>query len=144
MSIEVEKTVSLNTDGDLLKQMGTDGSKWAAEFRKTALKLGYSDMDEGWLIGWMANAIEAGKDSVRCKKLEWKYGLGVDAVWTAKTCLGVYKVVDLGPNWTHDRFVLRFAYHIGWARLGTYPNEADALEAAQQDCDTKISEMISR
>jgi hypothetical protein len=35
-----------------------DAAQWAAEFRKTAINLGYSDMDEGWLIGWFANAIE--------------------------------------------------------------------------------------
>lgn len=35
-----------------------DAAKWASEFRKTAIKLGYSDMDEGWLIAWFANAIE--------------------------------------------------------------------------------------
>lgn len=45
----------------LLEHMGIDGAKWAAEFRATAIKLGYSDMDEGWLIGWFANAIEAGR-----------------------------------------------------------------------------------
>jgi hypothetical protein len=47
----------------LLARLGLDGAKWAAEFRTTALRLGYSDMDEGWLIGWFANAIMAGCDS---------------------------------------------------------------------------------
>jgi len=45
------------TGPELLARLGTDASKWAAEFRKTAIGLGYSDMDEGWLIGWFANAI---------------------------------------------------------------------------------------
>ena len=50
--------------GDLsVGEMGTDAAKWAAEFRKTALRLGHSDMDEGWLIGWFANAIEHAKDT---------------------------------------------------------------------------------
>lgn len=53
---EVERS-----DGDLLAYLSTDAAKWAAEFRTTARKLGYSDMDEGWLIGWFANAIEAGR-----------------------------------------------------------------------------------
>lgn len=44
--------------GAMLARLGSDGTKWAAEFRATALRLGYSDMDEGWLIGWFANAIE--------------------------------------------------------------------------------------
>jgi len=41
-----------------LQYCGDDAEKWASEFRKKAIKLGYSDMDEGWLIGWFANAIE--------------------------------------------------------------------------------------
>ena len=45
------------------RELGIDAEKWAAEFRKTAIKLGYSDMDEGWLIAWFANAIIAGRDA---------------------------------------------------------------------------------
>lgn len=50
------------TAGQMLERLGMDGAKWAAEFRTTALRLGYSDMDEGWLIGWFCNAIMAGYD----------------------------------------------------------------------------------
>lgn len=46
------------TDLELLAYCRDDAAKWAEQFRKTAIKLGYSDMDEGWLIGWFANAIE--------------------------------------------------------------------------------------
>lgn len=46
----------------LLDLLRDDASKWAAAFRQTALRLGYSDMDEGWLIGWFANAIENSHD----------------------------------------------------------------------------------
>lgn len=49
-------------DGEVLECLGMDGAKWAAEFRATAIRLGYSDMDEGWLIGWFCNAIMAGHD----------------------------------------------------------------------------------
>jgi hypothetical protein len=48
----------VETDGQLLQRLGSDAAKWAAEFRKTAIKLGYSDIDEGWLIAWFANAIQ--------------------------------------------------------------------------------------
>lgn len=41
-----------------------DAAKWANGFRRMALHLGYSDMDEGWLITWFANAIERA-DAVR-------------------------------------------------------------------------------
>lgn len=47
---------------DLLNACRDDAAKWAAAFRQTAVKLGYSDMDEGWLIGWFANAIEHSHD----------------------------------------------------------------------------------
>lgn len=43
---------------EMLQRLGSDGAAWAAEFRKTAVRLGYSDMDEEWLISWFANAIE--------------------------------------------------------------------------------------
>jgi hypothetical protein len=46
------------SDPELLRRLGTDAMKWAVEFNKTAHKLGYSEMDEGWLVGWFANAIE--------------------------------------------------------------------------------------
>jgi hypothetical protein len=47
---------------ELLAYCRDDAAKWAAAFRATAIKLGYSDMDEGWLIGWFANAIENSTD----------------------------------------------------------------------------------
>jgi len=56
---------SAETDPQLLQRLGCDAAKWAAEFRKTAINLGYSDMDEGWLISWFANAIETARQSER-------------------------------------------------------------------------------
>lgn len=41
-----------------LHRLGVDALKWAEEFNATAVKLGYSSMDVGWLIGWFACAIE--------------------------------------------------------------------------------------
>ena len=57
-----DATAKGETHGQMLDRLGMDGAKWAAEFRTTALRLGYSDMDEGWLIGLFANAIMAGYD----------------------------------------------------------------------------------
>ena len=54
--------VAGESPADLLNRMGDDAGKWAQEFRATAIKLGYSDMDEGWLIAWFANAIEHSSD----------------------------------------------------------------------------------
>lgn len=42
----------------ILDYCGDNAAKWAEKFREVAINLGYSDMDEGWLIGWFANAIE--------------------------------------------------------------------------------------
>jgi hypothetical protein len=57
------------TEPQILERLGDDAAKWAAEFRKTAIKLGYSDMDQGWLIGWFANAIEH-SSQVRRERIE--------------------------------------------------------------------------
>lgn len=50
------------TGPQLLEALGDDASKWAAAFNQTATKLGHTGMDEGWLIGWFANAIENSHD----------------------------------------------------------------------------------
>lgn len=57
-------------DGDALsKAQDPDARKWARAFIRTAIEVsdreGYTpllpDIDEGWLIGWFANAIETGR-----------------------------------------------------------------------------------
>lgn len=45
------------TDGDLLNYMGDDAAKWAEQFCRIARGKGL-EIDEGWMIGWFANAIE--------------------------------------------------------------------------------------
>lgn len=52
-------------DGELLAYIGTDAAKWAAEFCKIGRDLGHTTIDEGWMIGWFANAIEAGREAGR-------------------------------------------------------------------------------
>jgi len=37
---------------------GDDGMRWADAFCQMAKKLGYGDLDQGWVFGWFANAIE--------------------------------------------------------------------------------------
>lgn len=39
-----------------------DARDWAEAFVKTAMTLGYSAMDEGWLQSWFANALMRGYD----------------------------------------------------------------------------------
>jgi hypothetical protein len=46
----------------LLTALGDDAMTWAVAFNQHAIKLGYSSMDEGWLVGWFANAIEHSSD----------------------------------------------------------------------------------
>lgn len=50
--------------GDLLRALGDDAAKWAAAFCAIAKKQGH-DIDEGWMIGWFANAIEHSSDCRR-------------------------------------------------------------------------------
>lgn len=42
----------------MLSACRDDAAKWAAAFCQHAKKFGHSDIDEGWMIGWFANAIE--------------------------------------------------------------------------------------
>lgn len=49
-------------DINILEYCGDNAAKWAEKFNEMAVKLGYSRMDEGWLIGWFANAIENSYD----------------------------------------------------------------------------------
>jgi len=62
-------------DGELLAKMGTDAQIWASEWvAKAALILARTNndslalLDEGWMIGWFANAIEAGRMAGRDEK----------------------------------------------------------------------------
>lgn len=57
------RRLRLETDAQLLQRLGTDGRKWAAEFKE---RFGnQSELDEEALVGWFANAIEAGADRER-------------------------------------------------------------------------------
>ena len=47
--------------GALLQAMGDDAVKWAAAFCAIATELGHN-IDEGWMTGWFANAIEHSSD----------------------------------------------------------------------------------
>jgi hypothetical protein len=49
-------------DPSLLEHCRDDAQKWAQAFNQHAVKLGYQEMDEGWLIAWFANAIESSHD----------------------------------------------------------------------------------
>ena len=53
-------------DSELLHYMADDAAKWAAEFCKIARNNGHC-LDEGWMIGWFANAIEHAS-SLRVRK----------------------------------------------------------------------------
>jgi hypothetical protein len=58
-----------SNDVEMLAYMGTDSEKWAQEFNRTTVKQGGPDLDEGYLIGWFANAIEHSWQ-VRSRELE--------------------------------------------------------------------------
>lgn len=56
------------SSGDLLQAMGDDATKWAAAFVQIAEKQGHHGIDEGWMIGWFANAIEHSGDVRRWRR----------------------------------------------------------------------------
>lgn len=47
---------------ELLDACGDSGRKWAAAFCQTAERLGHTGIDEDWVFGWFANAIEHSHD----------------------------------------------------------------------------------
>jgi hypothetical protein len=61
---------AITGDGDTLRRMGDDAAKWAAEFVKTATRLGHPGLDEDWVRGWFANAIEHSTDIRTSKRSE--------------------------------------------------------------------------
>jgi hypothetical protein len=65
------------TAGEMLQRLGADGKLWAEEFNRTAVSLGYSEMDEGWLTGWFANAIENTCVTRRCRLSEMFAGQSI-------------------------------------------------------------------
>lgn len=60
-----------NADLTLRLHSTTDARVWAQEWIKTARLVGVRNqtfaalLDEGWMIGWFANAIEVGRDAGR-------------------------------------------------------------------------------
>jgi len=61
---------------EFLQELGQDGAKWAAEFKRMLFKI-YGpltcEIDEGWLIGWFANAIEAGRGHSKLSEVIIEY-----------------------------------------------------------------------
>ena len=47
---------------EMVEACGDKGAKWAEAFCQHAKKLYGLDIDEGWMIGWFANAIEHSHD----------------------------------------------------------------------------------
>jgi hypothetical protein len=62
--------VSITDGGSAnLEGCGADAVKWARAFNRAAVDLGYQEMDEGWLIGWFANAIMQSHDVLSGNRL---------------------------------------------------------------------------
>lgn len=59
---DVTPDYTLLASHELLGVLQDDAMKWAISFNQHAVKLGYSAMDVGWLVGWFANAIEHSGD----------------------------------------------------------------------------------
>lgn len=59
------------SDGELLAWMGSDGRRWAIAFDVAASRGAPADEDERveWLVGWFANAIEAGRSKGQVEML---------------------------------------------------------------------------
>lgn len=52
----------VSTLDPIYAKCGDSGMKWAEEFCATAKRLYNVDLDQGWVCGWFANAIEHSHD----------------------------------------------------------------------------------
>lgn len=113
-------------DGAFLARIGTDGVKWAAEFRQIAIGLGYSDMDEAWLVGWFANAIEAGGD--RERRRHAKALADLDNITSIQCADG---------NWNAHDYMHGMANGMILARATIVGDTPVFLSTRQDDCPDK-------
>lgn len=77
------------TAGQMLARLGTDASAWADEFVGMFHILNHDgqelDHDEAWglMVGWFANALEAGESAGYAKGRKWN-GNQPDASWSTR------------------------------------------------------------
>lgn len=119
---------------EMLRRLGDDAAKWAQEFHDTAMRLGYSDMDVGWLIGWFANAIEYSHD-LRQHRRELGSAEAdiIRAIYTKHLKLyGVASTPRKKMLWTVEGLNAYFVHEMGLSDMT--PEEMDKLETA---CDRK-------
>lgn len=131
--------------GEMLQRLGADAKLWAEEFNKTAKVLGYSDMDEGWLIGWFANAIENTCVTRKCrsdlsvgqpvavKPLEWSTQNSHG--WTVHVAKGLGCTYEASAKVWNDGWIWGLAEDD--SNFDAEDEEA-AKAAAQQDYETRI------
>lgn len=87
------------TDDELLARLGTDAEKWAEEFvsmfRASVVSRAPGSVDEGVMIGWFANAIEAGRSAglVDENGIDWKM-----RATAAETELALARLPDVEPE----------------------------------------------
>lgn len=99
------------TDADILERMGTDALKWAEEWHRVAKMVYERDgirailgtVDEspdlGWMIGWFANALQAGRYQGRRETcLHTDVFHLADDLTSCRTC----GMLNPTPDRTHD------------------------------------------
>lgn len=81
--------MTTETSADFLKRAGTNAQLWAQEFIRIVREKPFTidPLDEGFLIGWFANAIEAGRSTSYFRGYE--DGVKDYKIWLATT--GEYK-----------------------------------------------------
>jgi hypothetical protein len=56
------------SSSEMITALGDDAMKWSVAFCQMARKLGHHGIDEGWMVGWFANAIEHSSDVRRWQR----------------------------------------------------------------------------
>jgi predicted RNA-binding Zn-ribbon protein involved in translation (DUF1610 family) len=73
------------SDADLLHRLGTDAQKWARALLERCQLLDQVDA-EGFLIGWFANAIEAGRSARVAANLRAQLPAAIPMLLTCPSC----------------------------------------------------------
>jgi hypothetical protein len=90
--------------------MGTDGRAWAREFMRVIGELpdGPDDIDEGLMIGWFANAIEAGRSAgLEQRRVPPGTDTSSDPLWAAYRAARAE--AELHPGHVADDRIIRAA-----------------------------------
>lgn len=124
----------METSSEFLARLGTDGEKWAKEFLLALPALTKEELDFPHLVGWFANAIEAGRSAGESRyKEEWQGRIekqiekmncreeyANDGGWAIEDVQAVFDVSDVEARRflaEHERSIRDAVRGAGWTAI---------------------------